>query len=64
MEAIEYKEVNGSVLHDAHIYAKIKLDDGTIATIKAYPIGRKWDYDVFPHERKWETVWAFRTLFM
>lgn len=62
MEAVEYKEVKENAF--VHIYAKIKLDDGTIVTVKAYSIGNKWNYDVFPCERKLEAIWAFKMLFM
>lgn len=64
MEAIEYKEVNESAFADTHIYAKIKLDDGTIVTVKAYLEEGKWDYIVSPCNRRMEAIWAFQMLFM
>ena len=67
MKLIEYKQVNGNVMHDAHIYAVIELNDGSVHKVKAYPPcsgnGWKWEYDTCGSDKHWETVWAFRELF-
>lgn len=66
MKLIEYKQVNGNIMHDAHLYAVIELNDGSVHKVKAYPPcsdnGWKWEYDTCGSDRHWETVWAFREL--
>ena len=66
MKLMEYKEVNGNVMHDAHIFAVIELDDGSVQKVKAYPPcscrGWKWEYDTCGSNRHWETVLAFQEL--
>lgn len=64
MEVVEYKEIKGSAFADAYIYAKIKLDDGVIVTVKASRSDNGWEYVAFPFERELEAIWAFKMLFM
>ena len=66
MRLIECREVDGNTIHDAHLFAVVELDDGSVQKIKAYPPcsanGWKWEYDTCGSNRRWETVWAFREL--
>lgn len=66
MKLIECKEVNGNVMHDAHIFVTVELDDGSVQKAKVYPPssynGWKCEYNTCGSDRHWETVWTVREL--